>query len=159
MPYKDPEREKASMKERGQRYRAKKHAERFGPGAGDMRGRHHNGPKGSGHHRWNDALKTKQGYGLIRVGRNHPLACPNGYAKEALLVWVSAGNPAPKPNEVIHHRNGEITDNRIENIEVMTKGEHNVVHNLMRQRAKNGQFVGRARAGRTLDGEVHDGKA
>jgi len=40
----------------------------------------------------------------------------------------------------------------------MTKGEHNVFHNPERGRDELGQFVGRARSGRTLDGEVHDGE-
>jgi len=35
-----------------------------------------------------------------------------------------------KPYEVVHHINGDRSDNRIENLEVMTRGEHSRLHRL-----------------------------
>lgn len=58
-------------------------------------GKHRRGPN---HPKWNTAkMISAEGYVKIRVGKVHPLADPNGYAYEHLLVWVSAGNPRPPP--------------------------------------------------------------
>lgn len=55
--------------------------------------------KGSNHGRWNhEKLISSHGYVKIRVGKGHPLADPNGYAYEHLLVWVAAGNNRPASN-------------------------------------------------------------
>lgn len=68
------------------------------------------------------------GYVKLRVGKGHPLADPNGYAYEHLVVWASAGNPRPQRGEVLHHRNEDKTDNRIENLHLMTRAEHSQMH-------------------------------
>lgn len=109
------------------------------------------------HHRWSGKkLLSGHGYVKVRVGRAHPLADPNGYAYEHLVVWVAAGNERPARGWVLHHRNGVKTDNRIENLEVVGRGAHNAHHNEERGRNELGQFVGKKRAGRLLDGRTWD---
>ena len=99
------------------RYRAREHAKKFGPGAGDQRGKH-------GNH-----AKVK-----IRVGVEHPLADPNGYAYEHLLVWVSAGRAIPEENEILHHSNEVKSDNRLGNLELKVRPDHGRHHIQGRQR-------------------------
>ena len=40
-------------------------------------------------------------------------------------------------NEIVHHINGDVTDNRGENIEVMTQSEHAKLHGVMNNNLKN----------------------
>lgn len=80
-------------------------------------------------------MLSSQGYVKVRVGREHPLGDPNGYAYEHLLVWMAAGNPRPARAEILHHRNEDKTDNRIENLELLTRAQHNAWHNARRARS------------------------
>lgn len=94
----DPEK----LREKARRHRAKKHAEKYGPGAGDQRGTHKNHARGSACHRWNEGrMVASTGYVKVRVGKSHPLADANGYAYEHAVVWLAAGRPAHGPDEVI----------------------------------------------------------
>lgn len=93
------------------------------------RGRHGNHAKANRQHRWTEEkIITKGGYVKLRVGLCHPLADPNGYANEHLIIWIAAGNPRPSSNEVLHHANGVKTDNRIENLELIRRDRHSVGH-------------------------------
>lgn len=44
-------------------------------------------------------------------------------------------------DEVIHHKNGNKTDNRIENLEIMTLSEHSKLHYSSRKRNEKSQFI------------------
>lgn len=149
MPYKDPAKAKADALERSRRYKAKKRAEKYGPDAPDQRGKHNNHKRGSQHYRWNnERITSEHGYIKVRVGVGHPLADPNGYAYEHLLVVLTSNTPGASllrkhPDEwVIHHQNGDKTDNRIENLQVVQRSEHSTLHNTTRQRDGHGRFIG-----------------
>ncbi len=46
------------------------------------------------------------------------------YAYEHHLVWWQVHGAVPGPDEVIHHLNGNKHDNRIENLELLTRQSH-----------------------------------
>lgn len=93
------------------------------------RGTHGNHAKSSHQHRWNPGgMISSNGYIRIRVGLSHPLADPNGYAYEHLVVWVSGGNLKPGTDEILHHCNEDKTDNRLENLKLMKRVDHSKMH-------------------------------
>jgi len=134
--------------------RRKRKAEQLGCDIMDVpdgRGKHGNHTHSSRHYRWNQGrMNTTEGYIKVRVGKEHPLADPNGYALEHLIVWLSAGQ-CFYDGDVLHHRNGDKTDNRIENLQRMTKEEHNRLHLPLRDPA-TGQFISEVHSDHLLDG-------
>ena len=103
--------------------------------------KHNNHPNASEHYRWSHKkILSSEGYVKIRVGKSHPLADPNGYAYEHLLVWISAGD-ALAENELLHHINDDRQDNRWANLQRMTRAEHNHHHNKIRGRDSLGRFL------------------
>jgi hypothetical protein len=66
--------------------------------------------------------------GYVRVfRRGHPLANRDGYVLEHRLVLYEAGVEIP-PGHQVHHVNGDKTDNRLENLEVLTESDHHRHH-------------------------------
>jgi hypothetical protein len=65
---------------------------------------------------------TSAGYVLLRWKLG-----PRDYV-ECLEHRVVAGNPAGR---VVHHRNGDRSDNRSANLEVLTRAEHNAEHSVI----------------------------
>ncbi len=113
------------------------------------RGKHEHHARASRHGRWNNQrVLSTDGYIKVRVGRQHPLSDGNGYAYEHLVVWCAAGYPRPEEGCLLHHENGDRTDNRLENLSVMDRGEHNALHNVRKQRDSSGRFMP---VGRTWD--------
>ena len=53
------------------------------------------------------------------------MANRNGYIRVHRYVMAQSLGRALEKNEVVHHRNGRITDNRIENLELLSAGRHN----------------------------------
>lgn len=127
MPYKDPAKAKANLKERKAKYLRKKKIEKFGEEFvdTDMRGWKLRPLNGSENPRWNKGkLITSHGYILRRVPKDHPLSFGNGYAYEHLMVWVEHGNLKPPPGYNIHHKDGNKKNNNIKNLELIKSTQH-----------------------------------
>lgn len=72
---------------------------------------------------------ASNGYVLVRVGVDHHLADVRGYAYEHRLVAEEKLRRRLLPREQVHHINGDKTDNRPENLEVVSGlAEHRVHH-------------------------------
>jgi HNH endonuclease len=90
-----------------------------------------------------DRKLSSHGYVKIRVGRGHPLADSKGYAYEHLVVWLAAGRPKPKASELLHHRNENKQDNRLQNLRLVTRSWHSKHHVQLQARRADGTFVRR----------------
>lgn len=85
---------------------------------------------------WRGGRRLVKGY--VQIGR---YGAPP-VLEHRLLMEKSIGREL-RPDEVIHHINGDRKDNRIENLAVMTRAEHSRLHrkqNPTRKREKNGQY-------------------
>lgn len=71
--------------------------------------------------------RSMQSNGYIRIRRpDHPDACA-GYILEHRWLWEQAYGLLPEGCD-LHHRNGDKTDNRIANLELLSHAEHAGLH-------------------------------
>jgi len=82
-------------------------------------------------HFWKGGVVKQRGRWLIRVP-DHPNANA-GYEKRARLVVEDSIGRYLDIKENVHHINGNITDDRIENLAVMSRSEHMKLHNELRK--------------------------
>lgn len=68
-----------------------------------------------------------EGYILI-YSPKHSLKKRNGYMLEHRLVMEKHIGRYLTKDEIIHHINEKVDDNRIENLQLLTKGEHSSLH-------------------------------
>ena len=93
-------------------------------------------------HHTRPGFRTEERDGRIEVYvPEHPFARPNGYVFRYRLVAEKMLGRFLAPQEVVHHRNGNVQDDRPENLQVFpSQSEHIKVHNPARNRV-NGRFV------------------
>jgi hypothetical protein len=64
----------------------------------------------------------KEGYWMVKVPKAYPTGKP--YDSEHRAIWWWHTGELPPPGYCIHHINADKTDNRIENLEVVSHAEH-----------------------------------
>jgi len=77
---------------------------------------------------WNiEKVISKGDYNYALV-REHPNATKHGYVLEHRVIVENHLNRILEANEVVHHKNRNKKDNKIENLEVLTAEEHRRLH-------------------------------
>lgn len=90
-----------------------------------IRVKYPNGRVGADSSNWRGGRrKTKAGYIRIKVV-SHPYADSQGCVMEHRLVMEREMGRYLNPDEIVHHKNGQKDDNRIENLELVAdRGTH-----------------------------------
>lgn len=73
-------------------------------------------------------ITTWNGYRKVKAPLNHPYKDNKGYIMEHRLVMEQSIGRYLEPYEEVHHINYIKTDNRIDNLLLVTKTEHRQIH-------------------------------
>lgn len=89
-------------------------------------------------------FKANRGYLATRIPKDHPFYCMTQNSGKILLHRLVMANHLKRPllkDEIVHHKNHNVEDNDIENLELMRhNGLHTTLHNRLRY-SKGGERV------------------
>lgn len=88
-------------------------------------------PKGKLHNQWKGGKWIDKGYIYIYMP-DHPNATTIGYVFEHRLVMEKFLGRYLNKWEIIHHKNQDVSDNRIENLQLTDLSTHVAFHNKLR---------------------------
>lgn len=80
-------------------------------------------------------IKEHEGYRLI-LSRDHPYCNKDGYVYEHRLIMEAYLGRYLRPDEDVNHIDGDRSNNKIENLEVMSHSEHAAFHQAVRRESK-----------------------
>lgn len=82
--------------------------------------------KGKNHHSWRGGKSFNNGYKVIK-GKH-------GYELEHRLIMENHLGRKLQKKEVVHHKDGNVLNNNIDNLELMSKVEHDRYHTILRHK-------------------------
>ncbi len=84
-------------------------------------------PTGQSHHRWANGYKTKRGYVYVRIDKDDPMFSMSrqGWILEHRLVVAHRVGRPLLTSEVVHHINGNKSENRSNNLLLLKERDHN----------------------------------
>lgn len=92
--------------------------------------------KGENNNFWKGGkATTSKGYRLVKMPEHHR-ADSKGYVLEHILIFETETGIQVTENCCVHHLNGNKSDNRIENLCMMTHSAHTVFHHSGTKRTK-----------------------
>lgn len=79
-------------------------------------------------HRSRRLMSDPRGYVRVFAGIGHPLAWADGYAYEHRIIAAEAIGRPPLPSEIVHHRDGNPSNNDPSNLDVLSHWRHSSGH-------------------------------
>lgn len=76
---------------------------------------------------WSGGVTVNNGRAKVKC-KDHPNADRQGYVWRAHLVAEKVASRFIQPGEVVHHKNRNTLDDSPENLEIMTKEQHDILH-------------------------------
>ena len=83
---------------------------------------------GKDHPSWKGGKYINDSGYILTLHRNHPSGVKKPYLREHRLILEAHLGRILTKDEIIHHKNGDKTDNRVENLMIVTRSEHINMH-------------------------------